>query len=442
MSLQRRLLVFLLVCAPLVWSAALWVSVVRAREEVNELFDAEIIHLARQLQATVAGLNATAPQQPATPAASGAADLRDLAVAVWGGDGQLLLVDREGIQLPFRSDAVGFQDIVIGGDPWRVYYLQAPAGQWLVATGQSYGERDELVLRLTASQILPWVAMLPALLLAMTWAVRRSLAPVRALADDLGQREAESLQPVSLDHAPVELRPMVAAINGLFGRIEATLARERRFTADAAHELRTPLAVLRAQWDVLGRAQGEADKTQALAQLGRGIERMDRLVSQMLALARLDATDSLPTHTAVRWPAVVETALSEVLALADRRHIELACIWPPGNAAPFPLQGDGDLLAVLLRNLLDNAARYSPEGSTVTLRIGTDGLTIENEGISLPAHFLREMGKRFHRPEGQSEIGSGLGVSIARQIAKLHGLALHHRPREDGTGMIAELTRA
>lgn len=442
MSLQRRLLISLLLCAPLVWSVALWVSVVRARAEVNELFDTEIIHLARQLQSTVAGLASPNGLTPASPPASGAADLRDLAVAVWSRDGQLMLVDREGVQLPHRRDAVGFEDLTIGGEPWRVYYLQAPAGQWLVATGQRIEERDELVLNLTASQILPWLAMLPVMLVAMAWAVRRSLAPVRALADDLGSRQAESLQPVDLARAPSELRPMMAAINGLFGRIEATLARERRFTADAAHELRTPLAVLRAQWDVLRRAQGDDEKAQAQAALGRGIERMDRLVSQMLALARLDATDTLLTQSRLSWPTVVETALSDVLALADRRHIELACTWPADGVEPFPLHGDPGLMTVLLRNLLDNAARYAPEGSTVTLCVGADGLSVENEGAPPDDSFLGQIGKRFHRLEGHVETGSGLGLSIAQRIAELHGLILRHRPREGGHGLIAELARA
>lgn len=441
MSLQRRLLISLLLCAPLVWSVALWVSVVRARAEVNELFDTEIIHLARQLQSTVAGLTLPDPRASVAPPASGAADLRDLAVAVWDRDGQWLVVDREGVQLPHRRDAAGFEDLTIGGEPWRVYYLQAPAGEWLVATGQRIEERDELVLNLTASQILPWLAMLPVLLAAMAWAVRRSLAPVRALADDLGAREAESLQPVDLGRTPAELRPMMTAINGLFGRIETTLARERRFTADAAHELRTPLAVLRAQWDVLQRAQGDDEKAQALAGLGRGIERMDRLVSQMLALARLDATDTLLARSPLPWAEVVETALSDVLALADRRHIELACTWPAEGVEPFPLHGDPGLMTALLRNLLDNAARYAPEGSTVTLCVGSDRLSVENEGAAPDARFLQQIGKRFHRPEGQVETGSGLGLSIAQRIAELHGLALRHRPREGGHGLIAELTR-
>lgn len=293
MSLQGRLLVYLLLCAPVVWAIALVVSADRARGEVNELFDTQIIRLARQVQATLAGVSSPGQVLPA-PAPAGEADLADLAVAVWSADGRLMLVDREGVQLPRRADAAGFVELAFEGDPWRVYYLQSPRGEWLVAAGQRVHERDELVRNLVGSQLLPWLLVLPVLLLAMVWAVQQALAPVRSLTNELQRRDADELQPVPAAHAPAELRPLLAAMNGLFERIDTTLARERRFTADAAHELRTPLAVLRAQWDVQRRATGEAERRQAEARLVTGLDRLERLVAQMLSLSKVDATDRLP----------------------------------------------------------------------------------------------------------------------------------------------------
>ncbi|WP_284617717.1 ATP-binding protein [Aquabacterium humicola] len=441
MSLQRRLLVYLLLCAPLVWGLALLASADRARHEVNELFDSEIIRLARQVQSTLAGVRIDgAPAPP--PDASGEADLRDLAVAVWNAEGKLLMVDREGVQLPRRSDATGFVDLTLDGNRWRVYYLQSPHGEWLVAAGQLEYERDELVRNLLASQIVPWLAVLPLLMIAMAWAVRQALAPVRQITDEVHGRGADALQPMAAERAPAELRPLLQAMNGLFTRIEATLARERRFTADAAHELRTPLAVLRAQWDVLRQARDEAERGRAVARLGAGLDRMDRLVSQLLALARLEATDRLPRSTPIDWPRLVEQAMSDVLPLAERRRIELACDWPPAGTPPFALQGDADLMVVLLRNLLDNAVRYAPEGSAVGLRFDGAGFSVENDGPPLPQEVLLHLGERFHRREGQAESGSGLGVSIVQRIAQLHGLRLDYRPRAGGQGVVAALRLA
>jgi two-component system, OmpR family, sensor histidine kinase QseC len=438
MSLQRRLLLYLLICAPVVWAAALLVSADRARHEVNELFDTELIRLARQLQSLL-GSSATPGQTlPATPA-GGEADLSDLAIAVWNAQGQLLLVDREGVQLPRRADASGFVDMQLDGDTWRVYYLQAPGNEWLVAAGQRGSERDELVWDLVGSQLLPWLLVLPVLLLAMAWAVRRALQPVHVLTHELQDRGADDLRPVPVTHAPRELQPMVSAMNGLFTRIESTLERERRFTADAAHELRTPLAVLRAQWDVLRRATGEDERRRAETQLNAGMDRMDRLVTQLLALSRLESTDRLPQTTALQWTPLVEQVISDVLPLAERRRVELDCEWPAAGTPPLPLHGDADLMAVLLRNLLDNAVRYAPEGSSVRLRFGARSLRVENDGAALPADVLAHLGERFHRVDGQAESGSGLGVSIVQRIAALHGLQLHFGARGDGSGVVAEV---
>lgn len=442
MSLQRRLLLYLLVAAPLVWTVALLVSVDRARREVNELFDVELVRLARQVNTTLAQAAGPAAPQPDTPRPvepdPGEGDLRDLAIAVWDAQGALLVTDREGTQLRRRPGAAGFFDEQIDGEPWRVYYLQSADGRHLVAAGQKEYERDELVFSLTASQLGPWLLVLPVLLLAMAWAVRRALAPVHALAGELGRRAADDLAPVAEARAPTELQPLVAAMNGLFSRVQGLLARERRFTADAAHELRTPLAALRAQWDVVRRSDA-AQRQQAEAKFEAGLERMDRLVTQMLALSRAESAPRSLLTTEIDWPPIVEQAMSDCLALARRRGIELACEWPADGRPPLPLLGDRELLTVLLRNLLDNAVRYAPQGSTVWLRMGSGQLAVENEGEPLSPQLLAALGQRFYRPPGQQEIGSGLGLSIVQRIAALHGLELSLESGPDGVGVRALL---
>lgn len=430
MSLQRRLMIYLLVCAPLVWGVAVALSVDRSRHEVNELYDTELIRLARQIQATLLPSlplkgRATFPPLPqAGQPDSGEGDVRDLAVVVWDRNGTVVMSDREGEGLPYNASAVGFLTTTVAGQPWRVYYLQSSSGQWLVGVGQGLYERDEVVYNLVASQLLPWLMVLPLLLLAMAWAVRRALAPLHELTGHLLKRDADDLAAVPAAQAPNELKPLLGAMNSLFERIDGLLKRERRFTADAAHELRTPLAVLRAQWDVVKRSQSHEERRLAQHQMDEGLTRMDRLVTQMLALSRAETATAELLDAEVDWPQVVEQVMSDCLDLANRRSIELACEWPAADRPPMPLMGNIHLIKVLLRNLMDNAVRYAPRGSTVLLRMGTTRFEVENGTGPLSAEQLATFGQRFHRAPGQEEVGSGLGISIAQRIAALHGLEI------------------
>ena len=438
MSLQRRLIVYLSLCAPLVWAVALWFSVDQARHEVDELFDTELIRLARQVQATLGGRGGDAVQEPAAPVgtAAGAADVGDIAVVVWAGDGRRLPTDSHGERFPYRPQGSGFTDLALDGAAWRVYYLQSFTGDWLVAAGQKTYERDEVVFQLTTSQLVPWLLVLPVLLLAMAFAVRQALRPLRKLSHEVAGRSPDELQPLHEAGAPAELAPLLEAMNALFGRIQATLARERRFTADAAHELRTPLAVLRAQWDVVRRADDAEARAQAEARMGAGFERLDRLVSQMLSLSRLEgASEARLPQQAVDWPEVVADALSDCLPLAERRHIEFECEWPDTGLPALPVRGDPQLLTVMLRNLVDNALRYAPQRSRVRLRFDADRLAIENAGPPLDPDLRARLGERFYRPDGQAESGSGLGVSIVQRIGALHGLEVAFTSGEDGSGV-------
>ena len=155
-----------------------------------------------------------------------------------------------------------------------------------------------------------------------------------------------------------------------------------------------------------------------------GLTRMDRLVTQMLALSRAETATAELLSTEIDWPPIVEQVMSDCLDLADRRHIELACEWPEANRPALPLIGNTHWVTVLLRNLVDNAARYAPPHSAVLLRMGGTQIDVENAGGPLSAEQLAGLGQRFHRPPGQEEGGSGLGISIAQRIAALHGLEI------------------
>ena len=441
MTLQRRLLVLLLAGAPLIWAIAVGFAVWRAGFEINELFDTQQVRLAQQVAALLpsAQLDAQPRRAPALPVGGGAAELEDLSIAVWNDRGELLLADREGGALPFDAQAEGFVDLALGKASWRVYYLRA-SGPWRVAVGQATDERSEVLRDLLFSQLLPWVLMLPVLMALIAAAVRRGLQPVREIARQVQQRRADSLAPLPASAAPAELRPLLTSMNDLFARIERALEHERRLTADAAHELRTPLAALRAHWEVAQLATSDAERTHAHAQIGQGIDRLSRLVSQLLALAGVESRGAPQFTEVVDWHRVLERALSDCLPLLDGTDTEVTVTWPDKGAA-LPLTGDQALLATLVRNLVDNALRYSPPRSLVTLRFTTQSLVIEDQGPGLAQAHLARLGDRFYRPAGQAQTGSGLGISIVRRVAQLHGLEVRFDNRDDGPGLRVTIRR-
>lgn len=446
MTLRRRLLLLLLLATPVVWVGAMAISFYSAHHEINELFDTELVRLARQLQATLPSTNLGAPTDassmpPPLAGKEGEAEPKDLLLAVWDSNGRLVLVDREGLLMPYLPGQKGFVELMLAERPWRAYYLPSPSGRWLVAAGQRHKERRELVLALTAGPLLPWLLTLPVLLLVMAVGLKRVLRPVAALSAELACRAADDLKPLRGTDLPADLRPLVDAMNAQFERTAGLLQRERRFTADAAHELRTPLAALQAQWDAARLSPDSTTAADTMAKLGQGLARLSRLVTQMLQLSRVEHLDSISQQVQIDWIALIGEVLSDVLTLAEHRHVELACEWPEGGAAPLPLLGAPPLLAAMLRNLLDNGLRYSPAGGHLTLRFGPDTLDILDDGPGVPAEQLPRLGDRFYRPAGQVESGSGLGLSIVRRIAELHGLTVDWGPREEAQGFRVRLRR-
>ena len=451
MTLQRRLLIPLLIGVPLTWLAAFGYSVLHAGYEIHELFDTQQIRLAQQVASVLPSAQLVPTEMRSIGEKRGAADLDDLSIAVWDTTGTKLLFDREGAELAFVANAHGFIDSTIHGQAWRTYYLPSDDGTRLVAVGQEIKERDELLRDLLKSQMLPWALALPLLMLIIAFSVRHALRPVRELARNLESRGAEDLRPVPGERLPDDLQPMLASLNRLIQRIGGALENERRLTADAAHELRTPLAALRAQWEAAQVAPGDEERKRALQQVGVGIERLSHLVVQLLALAGAESLQNTSMKQDVVWPNVVGNALSDCLPMIEARGSEVEVHWPDDKpatqaTAPLPLLGDETLLATLLRNLIDNALRYSPQGTHVHVSFEPDRIVVEDEGNGVAPEQMARLGNRFNRGVGQQETGSGLGLSIVRRIAALHGLEVRFRNGggeiTGGRGLCVELRRA
>jgi two-component system sensor histidine kinase QseC len=437
-TLQRRLLLMIVLVAPLVWAAAAAGAWWRAQHEIDELYDTELVRLARQVLALLpptmeaADRAARSPQPPRDP--GGAAELRTLSVSVWIGE-RRVMSDTEGAALPWRAGGDGFVDLQVDGAPWRVYYLNDPlGGPRKVAVGQELAERAELAEGLLLAQLWPWLASLPVLLVALALAVRRALAPMRALTRAVERRDVADLRPVGREGVPVDLVPLVGAIDRLLARLDAALRQERRFTADAAHELRTPIATVRAHWDAMRLSTSTEDRDRAAAGVSAGIDRLGHLVSQMLAMARADAAPALPDRS-VDWRAVVEQALGDTLPAIEARDAKVEVEWPADGVEPMPVAGDPGLLASMLRNLVDNAVRYGPQGGRVRVTLGADRIVVEDSGPGLDAEVRTHLGERFHRSAGAVQPGSGLGVSIVARVAALHGLVVAFDDRRSSEGV-------
>ncbi|GGY08000.1 ATP-binding protein [Paludibacterium paludis] len=436
MSLQRRLILTIVLLAPLMWLLSAGVAVYQTKRSVDELYDSQLTLFARQLLTTDVGHDDDEhPRLPRTHKLirggdHGRSDEDELGLVVWDPEGNVLITDGGGRHhFPYIAGRRGFYLEGEGHQAWRVFYLPSPDGRRLVAVGQRDVLRHAAVKHVVMSQLISWMLFLPFLLIVLLFGVRRALAPVRQLGEALSERRVDDNTPVTVN-VPAELAALIDALNGLFARIARTVEKERRFTSDAAHELRSPLAALRVQAEVARLATDPAVADRALDQLMRGIDRAGRLVEQLLALSRLERGEAKQVKEPIDWVRVVGAAVEACREAGRAGEGRVQCRWHVPGREALPMKGDETLLGLMLRNLIDNALRYSGESSPVIIEIDANRIAVTDEGPGVdPAHLAR-IRERFYRPPGQSATGSGLGLSIVEEVAGLHGLSLMLNNRE------------
>ncbi|MGL6070023.1 ATP-binding protein [Craterilacuibacter sp.] len=446
-SLRLQVMLTVAIAVLLIWGASSAVAWVQVRHEIDELFDTQQLQFARQLLA--ADLHdfdddsARLPRgkallpKPLPSAQRGNLEDDALAFIVWDDQGRVVFSDGENKDFALPSGQHGFYDMKLDGEDWRVLYLPMPDGHRVVAVGQELDFRNEVAREVLTAQLLPWLLALPLLLLALWVTLTRRLAPFRRVTEQLQSRRLDDSAPLVAD-VPSEAAPMLAALNQLVGRMADTLLRERRFTADAAHELRTPLAALKIQAEVAQLGLPPADQARALSQLEVGVDRATRLVNQLLALTRLDPMAGPQNAQAVDWARVLRQVAADVAADAANQGITLQLDGDMARA--LPLQGDETLLTLMLRNLADNAIRYAQAGGEVVLQASPDAITVLDSGPGIDPALMPRIRERFFRPPGQAQAGSGLGLSIVERVAALHGLHLELENRPEG-GLLARLRR-
>lgn len=426
-SLQGRLLVLVTAVAALVWLASAALTWRDASHELDELLDGHLAQAAALLVAQQMHELEEGEDHDGIDAPSLHRYAPRVTFQVWH-EGRLVLRSSNAPEQPMAPLDAAFEKGLstrrIGGEDWRVFTAQGAERDVRVFVAEQIDSRRAILRAVLRSLAWPMAAALPLLALGIWWAVRRGTGPLTQLGRTLAAREPRALDPVTMPDAPTEMAPMLAALNALFGRIDALMAGERRFTADAAHELRTPMAAIRAQAQVALAAADNAARTHALQATIEGCDRATRLIEQLLMLSRLEAGTATPNPQRVDLVATTRQVMASIapVALARGQTLELDA---PG---PCPVLGDETLLAALVRNLVDNAIRYSPRGATVQIALRSDGggvtLAVDDSGPGLAEAELARLGERFFRVLGTEASGSGLGWSIVRRIAESHGATL------------------
>ena len=425
-----------------VWVATAALTWVDVSHELDELLDGHLAQAAALLVVQQAGEVEVEDDDRTLDAPTLHKYAPQVAFQVFH-DGRLVLRSANAPSTPMAEQgkgfSSGFRTVRIEGTDWRVFAAHGVERDVQVYVGEQLKSRASILWAVLRSTLWPMAVALPLLALVAWWAIRRGLLPLRRLGGLLAARPGQSLQPVVLEQSPSELDPMVDALNGLLARVATLVEGERRFTADAAHELRTPIAAIRAQAQVALTESDTALRRHALQAALDGCDRATRLVEQLLTLSRLEAHTAAAART-VDVVAVVRQVMAGVAprAVGKGQTLELDA------TEHCVIAADETLLSVLVRNLVDNAVRYSPPGARVQVSVQRQGgrvaLRVEDSGPGLAPDVQQRLGQRFFRPPGQDESGSGLGWSIVRRIAEVLRLDIETRPSTALGGLAVQVS--
>lgn len=331
-----------------------------------------------------------------------------------------------------QAGKVRFRDDLIRGDEVRVAYIWVYSGAdhqrlILVQVGKTLAKRSTLATEIIKGVMVPQFIILPLAVLLVWMALARGIRPLNELEQTIRNRKPDDLSPLDESFVPEEVAPLVSSINDLLDRLTISLTTQKRFLADAAHQLKTPLAGLRMQAEMAQRETSAEDIQRTLQQITRSSLRATHTVNQLLAMARAETTGrTLPTCP-VDLTDIVTEAVEDSLPRAMERRIDLGYEGPSEDTSDCLLEGNPTMLSELVRNLVDNALNYTPKGGVVTVRVlidkfsGVHILQIEDSGPGIPEHERELVLQPFYRALGTNVDGSGLGLAIVHEIAQQHG---------------------
>ncbi|WP_368667650.1 ATP-binding protein [Salipiger sp. PrR002] len=437
MSLRLRLFLILALATGGIWfSAVLWIEH-STRAQVQQVLDARLAEAARMVSSLLSDRRIAMAGEGAPvaiPLDAHGDYAHQLSCQIWSLQGSLVGQSEGAPQAQLSAaHGTGYSESTVDGETWRVYTVENTTLGVRVMVGDSLAVRDKLVSGVIEGLLLPLAVILPLLAAAIWVSVGRGLAPMHRLAEALRLRSPGDLGPLPAGPVPAEMRPMRAALDGLFGRLAKAREAERDFTAFAAHELKTPLAGLRTQAQIARIAPDEATRARALQNIERSVDRTDRMVRQLLELSAVESAGEAPGHADLGR--LSEEICADLTPLAEARGVLLRSDVPQGASAP--LRASGFLLHAALRNLVENAVQASPEGATVRISLQCGVLRVEDAGPGIPPDLRARACERFVRGTAGGD-GSGLGLAIAAAAMDRLGGALE-LPQSCGQGQRAEL---
>jgi len=435
LSLRKRLLVLLLMAIVIGWLFAAMHSYYDTRDEVEDLFDAQLAQSARALLTLSSHelseqLAYLAQQEQPEKHREQITALdhkyeQQIAFQIWQGKERLLVRSDNAPRSPMTHFVNEFDTRVIDGKKWRVFALLDEQNDIHVQVGEEHRRRDQISNDIALHIFTVIIVILP-FLAALIWiSVGNALAPLVKIARDVTKREFDNLQPISIQGVPEEVRPLVTALNGLFERLETAFTNIRRFTGDAAHELRTPIAALKTHAQVAYRGTDPVEIRKSIAAAITGADRASHVVEQMLTLARLDPESQVIKFEEVDMCQVAESQIADIANLAWEKGIDLGL----HCQARHLVKGKAALLAVLVRNLTENALSCVPKNGKVEISIAEKAdciiLEVADNGPGIPEAERAKVFDRFYRGKNQAHSGTGLGLSIVKRIVELHHATIH-----------------
>jgi len=438
-SLRTRLFLILVAATGMIWLFAIGWIYVATKQEVESVLDARLQEAARMV-ASLGTSKSVATSATETRLDGSAETLiyeRQLACQIWSLDGRLVARSRGAPSSNLGGTQTGFSDRRIEGENWRVFSLEDADRGLRVLVGDRLGMREHLVTDIIKGLLAPTLLMVPLLGFLIWSSLNRGLRPLRRLALELQQRRADDMSPVETGRAPMEILPMMTALNALFSKVEGARRHEREITAFAAHELRTPLAGLRTQAQVAIGTSDPAARSSALRQIMIAVDRTTRLVRQLLDIANLDALQNPPRDARLNAGVIIDEIIDAQPARDGLRvEVDPMLNW-------ITLTANAELLVLALRNLFENAVQHTAHPGLVRWslerRAGEIVIVIEDEGLGIPPDELPLVTRRFFRGRHKSSSGSGLGLAIAELALRANAARLNLVNRTDRSGLQAEV---